>query len=116
MTSNDAGRVVIIGAGHNGLIAAFYLARAGFAPLVLERRDVVGGIAATEEIHPGFRCPSLVHVAGPLLSEVIKDLQLPEPKHHSGIVSLHPTDHALRIYEDPQRTAGELACDDEVIL
>ena len=43
-----AERVVIIGGGHNGLVAAFYLAQAGFAPLVLERRDAVGGIAVTE--------------------------------------------------------------------
>ena len=108
MTANGAARVVIIGGGHNGLIAAFYLARAGFAPLVLERREVVGGLAATEEIHPGFRCPTLVHVAGPLLPDVVKDLQLPSVKQHSCIVSLHPNEHALRIYEDPQRTAGEL--------
>ena len=56
--------VIILGAGHNGLIAAWHLAQAGLKPLVLERRDVVGGGAITEEIHPGFRCSALEQ--GPL--------------------------------------------------
>src|SRR4030095_4657719 len=46
---------LIIGAGHNGLVCAFYLARAGLKVRLLERRDVVGGAAVTEEFHPGFR-------------------------------------------------------------
>jgi phytoene dehydrogenase-like protein len=48
--------VIIVGGGHNGLVAAFYLAKAGLKPLVLERRAQVGGAAITEEFHPGFRC------------------------------------------------------------
>ncbi len=58
--------VVIVGGGHNGLVAAFYLAKAGFEPLVLERRAQVGGSAITEEFHPGFRCSTLAHNTGPL--------------------------------------------------
>ena len=46
---------LIIGAGHNGLVCAFYLARAGLKVRIVERRDVVGGAAVTEEFHPGFR-------------------------------------------------------------
>jgi phytoene dehydrogenase-like protein len=57
-------RVVIIGGGHNGLVAAFYLAKAGVKPLVLERSDHVGGGAVTTEIAPGFRCPTLSHDFG----------------------------------------------------
>jgi phytoene dehydrogenase-like protein len=57
-------RVVIIGGGHNALVAAFYLAKAGVKPLVLERRDHVGGGAVTTEIAPGFRCPTLSHEIG----------------------------------------------------
>jgi phytoene dehydrogenase-like protein len=52
---------IIIGAGHNALAAAFYLAKAGRKPLVLERRGEVGGGALTTEIHPGFQCPTLSH-------------------------------------------------------
>jgi len=68
--------IVIIGAGHNGLVAAFYLARAGFKPLVLERRAVAGGAAVTEEFHPGFRASVLDGVAGPLVPAAAKDMRL----------------------------------------
>ncbi|MGA9422070.1 MAG: FAD-dependent oxidoreductase, partial [Rhodanobacteraceae bacterium] len=54
MTARDFD-AILIGAGHNGLVCATYLARAGLKVLVLERRDVVGGAAVTEEFHPGFR-------------------------------------------------------------
>ncbi len=53
--------VVIIGGGHNGLAAAYYLAKAGRKPIVLEARGIVGGGAITGEVHPGFRCPTLTH-------------------------------------------------------
>ena len=46
---------VIIGGGHNGLVCAFYLARAGLKVRILERRDIIGGACVTEEFHPGFR-------------------------------------------------------------
>ena len=68
--------VVIIGGGHNGLVCAFYLARAGLRSLVLERRPMIGGVAVTEEIHPGFHCPTLEHTVGPLTSGVARDLKL----------------------------------------
>ncbi len=67
---------IIIGGGHNGLVAACYLAKASLKTLVLERREIVGGGAITEEIHPGFRCSILDHQTGPLLPQVIKDLDL----------------------------------------
>jgi phytoene dehydrogenase-like protein len=67
--------VVIIGGGHNGLVAAFYLAKAGRRPVVFERRTQVGGGAITSEIHPGFRSPTLSHEI--LLDErIARDLQL----------------------------------------
>ncbi|HXT61469.1 MAG TPA: NAD(P)/FAD-dependent oxidoreductase [Pyrinomonadaceae bacterium] len=69
-------RVVIIGAGHNGLVAAYYLAKAGLKPLVLERRETVGGTCVTEEIHPGFRGSMLATSAGPLLPQIANDLKL----------------------------------------
>jgi phytoene dehydrogenase-like protein len=69
-------RVVIIGAGHNGLTTAFYLAKAGVKPLVVERRPIVGGAATTEEIAPGFRAPSLAHAIGPLRASIVRDMRL----------------------------------------
>ena len=59
-------RVVIVGGGHNALITAFYLAKGGFKPIVLERREIVGGGAITEEFHPGYRASTLSHTVGPL--------------------------------------------------
>ena len=64
---------IIIGAGHNGLTTAFYLAKAGMRPLVLERREVVGGAAVTEAIAPGYRS-SLAHATGPLRDAVVRDM------------------------------------------
>jgi phytoene dehydrogenase-like protein len=71
---------VVVGAGHNGLTAASYLARAGLATLVLERRDIVGGCAVTEEIDPvkapGCRVSTASYIASMLRPEVIRDLKL----------------------------------------
>ncbi|HYA96631.1 MAG TPA: NAD(P)-binding protein, partial [Methylomirabilota bacterium] len=69
-------RALIVGGGHNGLVAAFYLAKAGLKPIVLERREFVGGCAITEEFHPGFRCSSFAHTVGPLREDVARDMRL----------------------------------------
>ena len=53
--------ILLIGGGHNALVAAFYLAKAGRKPLVLERRPLVGGCAVTEEFADGYKTPSLAH-------------------------------------------------------
>ena len=68
---------VIIGGGHNGLVSAAYLARAGLKTLVLERRHVLGGAAVTEEIVPGFRFSVASYVVSLLRPEIIRDLNLP---------------------------------------
>ena len=68
--------VAIIGAGHNGLTAAAYLARAGYSTLVLERREIVGGCCVTEEIAPGCRASTTSYIASMLRPEVIRDLNL----------------------------------------
>lgn len=68
--------VIIIGAGQNGLVAAAYLAKAGRRVLVLERRDVVGGVRATEEFHPGFRIDRALHRSGWVDPVIASDLGL----------------------------------------
>ena len=69
---------IVVGAGHNGLTAAAYLARAGLSTLVLERREIVGGCCVTEEIAPGCRVSTTSYVASMLRPEVIQDLKLAE--------------------------------------
>lgn len=67
---------IVIGAGHNGLTAAAYLARAGLSTLVLERRDIVGGCCVTEEIAPGCRVSTTSYIASMLRPEIISELRL----------------------------------------
>jgi phytoene dehydrogenase-like protein len=68
---------IVIGGGHNGLVAAAYLARAGKSVLVLERRHLVGGAAVTEEIFPGYKFSVFSYVVSLLRPEIIRDLDLP---------------------------------------
>jgi len=107
-------KVLIIGAGHNALITAFYLAKGGFKPTVLERREQVGGGAVTEEFHPGFKASTLSHTLGPLRADVARDLQLekfnlhiiqPEPR----LFAPAPDGRGLLFYNDAAKTAGALA-------
>src|SRR3989440_6605420 len=67
---------VIVGGGHNGLVSAAYLAKAGLKVLVLERRPIVGGACITEEVFPGVKFSRLAYSAGLLRPEVIRDLDL----------------------------------------
>ena len=78
---------VIIGAGHNGLVCAFYLARAGLKVRIVERRDIVGGAAVTEEFHPGFRNSVASYTVSLLQPKVIADMKL--------------ADHGYRVIERP---------------
>jgi phytoene dehydrogenase-like protein len=103
--------VIIIGGGHNGLVAACYLAKAGLKTLVLERREIVGGAAVTEEIHPGFRCSTLAHSAAPFVSQIVKDLRLDQ----HGLEFITPAvkvlaldSNSICIYNDPAETIREL--------
>src|SRR5690242_20264469 len=68
--------VVVVGGGHNGLITAALLAKRGLAPLVLERREVLGGASVTEEFYPGYKASTVAHLLGPLRQSVIDDLDL----------------------------------------
>ena len=106
--------IVIIGGGHNGLVTAFYLAKAGYKPLVLERSAQVGGAAVTDEFHPGFRCSTLAHTAGPILPGIVRDMQL--EKHGLRLITpdvcvtaLSPEGRALSLYQDAGKSAQEIA-------
>lgn len=90
--SNSIFDAVIIGAGHNGLTAAAYLARAGYSTLVLERRDIVGGCCVTEQIAPDCRASTTSYIASMLRPEVIRDLRLAD--HGLRMV---PCDPALQV-------------------
>jgi phytoene dehydrogenase-like protein len=109
----EGSRIAVVGAGPNGLVAACYLAKAGYKPVVLERRATVGGIAVTEEFAPGFRCSSVLHVAGPFLPSIASDLGL--DKHgltwiqsEVRVLASGLDGTGIRLYGDPQRTSAEL--------
>jgi phytoene dehydrogenase-like protein len=80
---------VVIGGGHNGLISAAYLARAGMKTVVLEKRHVLGGAAVTEELFPGFRFSVFSYVVSLLRPEIIRELDL--PRHGLDILPLDGT-------------------------
>ena len=110
MNNYDA---IIIGAGHNGLTTAAYLAKAGRKVLVLERRAVIGGIAVTEEIFPGFKFATGAHLASGFASEVSADLEL--KNHGLELLPLDPllfapspSGEPLTISRDPGKAVEEI--------
>src|SRR3990172_676237 len=80
---------VVIGGGHNGLVAAAYLARAGRKVCVLERRHVLGGCTSTEELGPGFKASPAAYVISLFLPEIIRDLNL--AKHGLEVLARDPS-------------------------
>ncbi len=103
---------VIVGGGHNGLTCGAYLARAGVRVLVVERRDIVGGAAVTEEIAPGYRSSMASYYQGLLQPKVILDLEL--QKYGFQVLPAHPTVFALEggrsftMWDDPEKFAAEI--------
>src|SRR5918994_2670729 len=111
MTRYDA---IIIGAGHNGLVTAAYLAKAGRKVLVLERRDVLGGACVTEELWPGFRVSTAAYVNSLLRPEIIRDLELKKygfemlPRSPSSFTPF-PDGRYLMMGPDKEMTHREIA-------
>ncbi len=105
---------IIIGGGHNGLVAAAYLARAGRHVLVLERRNVVGGCAVTEELWPGFKVSTASYVNSLFRPEIIRDLDLARhgfemlPRNPSSFTPL-PDGRYLLLGPDKEMTRREVA-------
>ena len=105
---------IVVGGGHNGLTAAGYLGRAGLRVLVLERRDILGGAAVTEEVIPGHRVSFCSYFASMLMPTVIRDLEL--AKYGLRMVGSDPLlavamepGRILRWWADPERVASEIA-------
>ena len=76
MSRRDQFDIVVIGAGHNGLVCAYYLAAAGFSVVILERADRIGGAAITEEFHPGFRNSVASYTVSLLHETIINEMEL----------------------------------------
>jgi phytoene dehydrogenase-like protein len=107
-------RAIVVGAGHNGLVAAFHLARAGLRPIVLEAREQVGGAVATSEIHAGFHVPTLAHAFGPLRADVAADMGLDRRGIEviaPEVTSFSPREdgRALVLSRNPSHTAVQIA-------
>src|SRR5437764_10580538 len=105
---------IIIGGGHNGLVAAAYLARAGRSVLVLERRDLVGGCAVTEEIWPGYRVSTGAYLTSLLQERIVTELELPRFGYQvdakdPAFFSAFPDGRHLFMWQDRKRTLAEIA-------
>lgn len=112
--AEDRYDAIVIGGGHNGLISAGYLARAGWKVLVLERRHLVGGACVTEEIFPGFKVSTAAYVNSLLRPEIIRDLKLKDRGFEMLIrdpssFSPYPGNRHLIFWADPAKTKAEIA-------
>src|SRR5262249_22668605 len=110
--TNQTYDAVVVGAGHNGLTAAAYIARAGLSVLVLERREIVGGCCVTEEIFPGCRASTTSYIASMLRPTVIRDLDLAAHGLRMvpcdpALVVPFPDGQAIPWWADRERTVAE---------
>src|SRR5579872_2218306 len=106
--------VVIIGAGHNGLVTAAYLARAGRRVLVLERRELVGGCSVTEEIWAGFRVSTAAYLASLLQERIVRELELSRfgyivDAKDPAFFSAFPDGRHFFMWQDERKTLDEIA-------
>ncbi|HEX4134327.1 MAG TPA: NAD(P)/FAD-dependent oxidoreductase [Bryobacteraceae bacterium] len=106
--------VIVIGGGHNGLVTAAYLARAGKSVLVLERRELLGGCAVTEELWPGYRVSTGAYLVSLLQERIVRELELERfgyrvlPKD-PAFFSVYPDGRHLFFWQDEKKTLAEIA-------
>ena len=105
---------IIIGGGHNGLVTAAYLGRAGRKTLVLERRELVGGCAVTEEIWPGFRVSTAAYLTSLLQERIVRELDLPRFGYRvdakdPAFFSPFPDGRCFFMWQDGRKTLEEIA-------
>src|SRR5918992_1732144 len=109
---------IVIGGGHNGLTCAAYLAKAGLRTVVLERRDILGGATATEEVWPGYKVSTASYVVSLMSPRVVADLEL--ARHGYTVYPIDPAYYAplegnrgVLMWEDARAAAAEIATIDE---
>jgi phytoene dehydrogenase-like protein len=112
---SDAGYhdVIVVGGGHNGLVCAAYLGRAGLKTLVLERRHLLGGAAVTEEVWPGFKVSTASYVVSLLSPRIVQELELQRYGYHvypldPAYFAPFPDGSGFLLWEDSRRAAEEI--------
>src|SRR5947208_11298359 len=105
---------IIVGGGHNGLVTAAYHARAGRKVLVLERRELVGGCAVTEEIWPGYRVSTGAYLTSLMQERIIRELELPRFGYQvdakdPAFFSIFPDGRHFFMWQDRSKTLAEIA-------
>jgi len=112
--SSDRFDAIIVGGGHNGLVTANYLQRAGLNTLVLERRYIVGGACVTEEVFPGYKVSTTSYVCSLFRPEIIRDLELKKfgyeiLERNPSSFSPYPNGKYLMFWRDQKKTCEEIA-------